>query len=206
MHRPDGRNFALAAILLGVSAVTLLNLLSDRPSAIIAVACGVLGVYVLIGGVYLGWWTPATALERRLQPRLVDAQARMTLILDHGDFVMELLIRNAGWDNLDDAYLNIIVPETVSELKRSNPAGDVHVVQPQNRGAFTELRQRFWEGNVSFPGRMPRIAYFRATARRAEFPLRIKVKVSSPALDELPEFSFDLTPPPEPSDHARARA
>jgi hypothetical protein len=135
MRRSDGTNLAIGGILVGISAV-MLGLLSPAAAVAVAGVCGILGLYVIVGGVYLGWWTPATAVERALQPNLRDAEAEVFLVQDKHVF-FQIGVYNSGRDNLDGAHLNVIVPEFVSEMHRCTVEGKL---------AEKNIKERFGAG------------------------------------------------------------
>jgi hypothetical protein len=189
MHRSDGINVAVGGLLVGISAV-ILGLLSPTAAAIVAIACAATGIYMIVGGVYLGLPTPTTAVERALAPRLRSIGARVTRIVA-GDPVFSIRIQNTGRDDLNDALINLTVPDDFHSLKRCTASGEVN--RPEHRGSFwDEDGQKFWNGTVAFPGRSLSVFYFRATLPTVH-DFSVTFKVHSPALDEPPEFPFHLS-------------
>ena len=141
MHRSDGTNLAVGALLVGISAV-ILGLLSPLAAGIVAAICGVAGLYMIVGGVYVGLPTPATVVERAFRPRLTDAEAEVTQILRDG-LVFQISVVNRGRDDVRDGLVNVTVPEDVQELKRSTTAGEVN--NPEHKGSFWDQPEKFWK-------------------------------------------------------------
>jgi len=220
MIRSDGTRIGMGgtlAALGGAGVVALLIYWADgrvdhQPSAwgqgwfqgvfAFSALLGLAGAYVLVA-VWVRLPLPATRLERDLQPRLERMTADVTR--REGD---QLFIRigafNAGRANIDGAMLNVLVPDYFTELDRCSEHGEVG--RDEHKGATShtpesllerqpEVGSIYWNGNVSFPGRMSRVIYYRAVmATEVEtFPLRLKVFASE--LDRLPNERFVLDVP-----------
>ncbi len=187
MHRSEGINVALAAILLGIGAV-ILGLLAPTAAVIVGAVCAAAGLY-LLGGVYVGWWLPTTAVARAFQARLVVVEAHVRKVT-LAYFVVHLNVKNEGREDVADALVNFVVPDFVEEVKRCTPEGDVNV--PEHKGAFWREDERFWNGNVSFPGGENRLIFFRVVpCRSGDF--RARLTVASPALERRFEHSVNFT-------------
>ena len=199
MHRSEGVNVAAAAILLGIGAV-ILGLLAPIAAAIVAGVCIVAGLYVL-GGIYVGWWLPTTAVERLFRPNLRDLEASIVKVSDP-QVILRVGLYNAGRDNVPDAILNVVVPEFITEIHRC--AEDGEIGREEHKGTFSrtpepliqdqpKLHSIYWNGNVSYPGRTHRVAYFRVTMPETrDFPVRLEI--TAPGLEEPFHARFELSP------------
>lgn len=199
MERSDATHLAVAAILLGVGGVGLsilapLTASADSPDwtavwfLASAAAFGLfsaLGVYVVVA-VYVGWPLPPTAAQRAFRPNLADLKARIRH-RDERHAIVEISVRNRGRGDLNDALVNLIVPEFVDEVERCTADGGPG--RPEHAGAFWKEDEKFWNGNVSFPGRMVRLLFFRLTMP-ADRDFSMRLKVFSPTLPEIFERSF----------------
>jgi hypothetical protein len=199
MHRSEGTNIAVGALLIGIGAV-ILGLLAPVAAAVVAAVSALAGGYLILG-VYRGWPLPTTATERLFRPSLTSAAAHVISVHGH-KVVFQIGIENAGRGDVPNGLLNVVVPEFVSELHRCTESG--RIGQPEHKGAVShtseallpdepETHSIYWNGNVSYPGRMSRIIYFRATISPIrDFPLRLKV--IAPDLDEPFDERFFLAP------------
>jgi hypothetical protein len=153
------------------------------------VVCLALGIYMIVGGVYLGWWTPATALERAFQPNLSHADAWVTRV-EGDDVIFRIGVVNTGRDNLDDAIVTVSVPDFVSAMQRCSADGVTGL--DEHRGSFWREGERFWNGNVSFPGRITRLIFFRVALDEVR-NFSVRLQIYAPALNDLPDVRFDLS-------------
>lgn len=199
MDRSQGVTVAVASLLIGIGAV-LVGLLSPTASIAIAAVCFATGVYLLVGGVYLGKWTPTTYLDRAFRPHLVEVEAWVARV-HHNAVIFRIKLRNAGRDDLNGAYVIVIVPEFITEMARTNAEGEGG--HPELLGGFWREDERFWNGNVSFPGRLHKLMHFRVEMS----PVRdfsAELRISAPALDTPLEVPLNLTLPGGESASAQA--
>ncbi len=204
MDRSEGINVAVGALLVGVAAV-ILGLLAPTAAAVVGAVSFVCGAYLIVA-VYAGWPTLTTAAQRVYKPRLVDAEASVRGFPPDGSVVFQIGAVNTGRGNLDDAYLNVVVPSFITRMERCTQDGECG--RDEHKGAFSFGAERYWNGNLSFPGRMSRVVFFRVWGKPHE-PLRdfiVRFKVFSPLLDEPLEQEFEIavsTPPLQPGDSAQ---
>lgn len=173
-------------------------------------------VLAVVGAYYLVavWWsrlpTGTTAIERVFQPRLVNVVAEATLYGGE-DIVFKVGAFNAGRGNIDGAMLNVLVPEFATRMERCTENGFVGLDEHKGGVSGTPealisyrptLGSIYWNGNLSFPGRMARVAYFRITKPGVPHDFPIRFKVIAPELDEPFDEVFcirvsELTEPTE---------
>jgi hypothetical protein len=190
MDRSEGTTLAVGALLVGVGAV-ILGLLAPTAAAVVGAICGVAGIY-MVASVYTGWPTFRTATDRVFQPKLSEARAEYRRHIND-DVVFLIRVENSGRDNLNNALVNVVVPDFVRSLKRSTADGDVG--REEHRGVFSIEDERFWSGDVSFSGRMTTFIFFRASLPSLR-DFAVRFKVFSPELDELFEAHLHIQPPP----------
>lgn len=216
MGRHDGTRIGLGGTLLGLGAAAMIALLifsadeqfsGDRSAwcllwfpivfGIAAVAAAT-GLYVL-GAVMFGWPFPATYIERQFQPRLEGTTVRV-ISSRRGEVVFSVGTYNAGRSNIDAALVNVVVPDFIREIHRCTERGETG--RPEHAGAFSSVPEKlqpdddetasiYWNGNISFPGRIHRIAYFKVVMdTRRDFPIRLQI--TAPELEEPLQQRFDL--------------
>jgi hypothetical protein len=166
----------------------------------VSVAMAAVGAYYL-GAVWFGWPTWSTAIERALQPRLVNTTAEAHLLVHPDYVVVKIGSVNAGRGNIDGAMLNVLVPEFITEMERCDERGGTGHRDHMGGTSHTpealipyqpNLGSIYWNGNLSYPGRFARIAFFRLRMPGLphDFPLRLKV--SAPELDEPVDEVFHI--------------
>ena len=164
-----------------------------------AIAVGSLGVY-LLAAVWFGWPTWTTAIERAFQPQLVDTTAVAHRLVHPNFVVVKIGTYNAGRGNVEDALVNVLVPDFITDIQRCDERGGIgHPLHMTIPGTHTSeglipyqpsVGSIYWDGRVSFPGRIALIAYFLLAmpGMRHDFPLRLKI--TAPELQEPVEQDF----------------
>ncbi len=189
MDRSEGVNVAVGAVLVGFGAV-ILGLIAPEAAYVASALCIAAGGYLVIG-VYMGWPLPTTAAERAFRPNLT---VELTGLRDSGDdfVVFHVAIKNHGRGDANDAFVNVVVPDFVTEMARCTAEGETGL--EEHKGAFSREAEQFWNGNVSFPGRRTRFVFFRVTLPdQRGFPVRLNV--TSPELNTPLEHRFELPAP-----------
>jgi hypothetical protein len=215
MDKSEAASISVSGILLGIGGVMLsivfpLAAAVDPPAltawwflalSSIGGALALVGTYMVVA-VYAGCWLPATARERAFRPRLQDAEAHV-LRLDENDAVFRIALYNAGRGNVDGALLNVVVPDFITELHRCSETGVTGL--EEHKGAYSSTPEAlleddpdvgsiYWNGNVSFPGRMHRLIFFRATLTSLrDFPVRLEI--TAPELETPFNKRFHLSLP-----------
>ena len=168
----------------------------------IGTAIGFSGLYI-VAAVYLGLPLPQTAAEREFTPRLKAVEAHVLGKTIRGAPIFQIAFNNEGRGDVTDALVNVIAPNFVSALQRRTENG----VRHPHEGACSTTSESlikgedgnpvesiYWNGNVTFPGRVHRIIYFHANMESPRsFPIR--VQVISVALAEPVSARFDLLLP-----------
>jgi hypothetical protein len=196
MERSDAIHVTVAGIFLGVGGVGLTILIPlaaavkphDWTAAwfLIPTCCmgalAVAGLY-MIGAVYRGWPMPETASERVFAPDLRAIEAHVTKV-DGDGVLIRIALRNYGRGNINDALVNVVLPAFFTSIRRCAEDGGLGHHQgawsttSENLGTGRLQTSIYWNGNVSFPGRMSRIIFFRAPLSDPSvrtFPLRLEV-------------------------------
>jgi hypothetical protein len=193
MDRSEGINVAVGALLVGIGVV-ILGLLAPEAATVVAAACTVAGLYLIVGGAYFGLPSLRTATDRAFSPKLEGAKAEIDRV-EGNNAIVRIEVANTGRDDLNGAVVIVSVPSFVSRLDRCNYQGEVGL--PQHKGEFYKDNEAsFWNGNVSFPGRLPRVVFFRVTLSTLR-AFEVEFKVSSPGLHDAVVSTFQLTPPVE---------
>lgn len=144
--------------------------------------------YMLIA-IYAGWPLPRTASEREhaTDLRFIEAHA---LRVDDGRIVFQVAFRNDGRGDVENALVNVVVPRRLEYLHRVRENGTSH---PDDGGRSEtdeylpggDEMSLYRNGNITFPGRISRIAYFAgAMSLQHDFPIRIKPCGPTPARGE----------------------
>jgi hypothetical protein len=122
-----------------------------------AIVVALVGVYFLFA-VWSGFQTGSTAIERAFQPRLVDTTAEAHLLVPPDYVAVKIGTINAGRGNVDEALVNVLVPEFITLIDRCDELGG-----RGHMGSFSHTTEAlipyqpnlgsiYWNGNVSFPG------------------------------------------------------
>jgi hypothetical protein len=165
-----------------------------------AIFVGLMGAYFL-AAVWSGWPTGSTAIERAFQPRLMDTTVEAYRLVHPHYVVVKIGTINAGRGNIDGALVNVLVPDFITEIDRCGEDGGTG--HPHHLGGVDHTSETlityqpnrqsiYWNGNISFPGRIARIAYFRLKkpGMRHDFPLRLRIV--SPELKEPFDQQFHI--------------
>jgi len=184
MGKGDAIHVSVGAALLAIGAGAILTLLiyeAQSPHThlwhtawflaafTVAAFLTTTGIYIL-AALYLPLPLPPTRGERIASPRLQPRDAHV-VEAKGSQVIFGLGFYNSGADELENAVVNVVVPDFVSQLERCNERGaalaegtwsytpESIAIDDQDR----PLPSVYWNGRVTFPGQVSRLIFFRAT-------------------------------------------
>jgi len=190
----------------GAGVVTLLIYAAD-PKAVawcqpwfvatfsVSAVLAAMGLYVLAAVSYAPLPLPPTRGAREAMPRLFIADPHVLKVDDlsfEPAVIFEIGVANDGRTDVENAIANLLAPDFFVRLERCNRDGEVigggscapssESVTEDDQGSI------YWNGRVSFPGRVSRVLVFRGTLHSAtldppeDFPVRLRIVAA-----ELPQ-------------------